>query len=304
MDKKLNIGHTAHEWYLVHGGAILEDDKMLEDYPSLCNGSTIFLQSTLQGGAEANPDVDPDLPRSDEPCMVTHESFEEHGTVVLMMPCGHPISPGALMDYCWSELNANKTEVRCFLCTKKWEIDSIKQYSGASQEEFREIEKRLSLNYCSASDDINQCPKCKSYCSRIHPDKACVVCKICSKSTGSTYQFCWFCLRQWNNRGSDSCGHEDCRGREDLKRLQNTAKVIVQREPRVEIYALRACPCCGEIMECRDRRKYRAQCAKCQTEFCFICLRPKSQGSWFCDSSRANCKLAPIQKKIPKKQMQ
>lgn len=302
MEDKLNINKCGESrWYLVHGGSILEDDKTLEDYPSLHNGSTLFLLATLLGGAEANPDIDPAIPRSDEYCMVTHENYEENGTVVLMMPCGHPISPGGLMDYCWSELNAYKTEIRCLLCTREWTVDVILKYGGASKEEFQQIEKRLSLNFCITSDDIKMCRKCNSFCSRINKDNSCVTCKVCSKNSSTSYQFCWYCLREWKNTGSQNCGYEDCHGKENLERLQNTDKIIVQQNPKIEIYALRACPCCGEIMRCTDE-KWKAQCVKCNTEFCFICLRPKSQGSWFCGSQKVDCTLAPIQRKIPHKE--
>ena len=101
--KRLVAEKTAHlvgvDYQLVHGRDTLEYDKTLEDYPSLGHGSTLQLLVPLPGGAEV--DIDPTLPRiDDEPCMITKESFEENGTVVLMMPCGHPISPEGLMDYC------------------------------------------------------------------------------------------------------------------------------------------------------------------------------------------------------------
>lgn len=273
----------------------------------ICNGSTIFFLPTLLGGAEAGVSLDPahpvivpTLPRSDEYCMVRQENYDQDGTVVLMMPCGHPISPGGLLDYCWSELHANKTKICCLLCTREWTVDVIKQYSGVSQEEFQQMEKRLSWNFCITSDDIKQCLKCKSFCSRINPENSCVVCKVCSKKSATSYRFCWYCLRQWNNAGAKSCGYEDCRGKENLERLQKTDRVVVQQHPRVEIFALRACPCCGNIM-CCTAESWRGKCAACSTKFCFICLRPKSQGSWFCDSKKVNCALAPIQKKIPHK---
>lgn len=203
------------------------------------------------------------------------------------------------MDYCWSELNADKTEIHCPLCTREWTVDVIKWYGGASKDEFKHMEKRLSLNFCIVSDDIKECSRCHSFCSRINEDNSCVVCKVCSKKSRTDYQFCWHCLRQWNNSGSKSCCYEDCHEKEDLERLQNTDKMIIQEQPRLEIYALRACPCCGKIMSC-PREKWKVECVKCKTEFCFVCLRRKSQGSWFCGSQMVDCTLAPIQKKIPR----
>ena len=131
---------------LVHGSRLLEDSKILADYPSLRHGSTLSSFIPLLGGAEpggrANPDIDPALPHTeDEYCMVTNKNYDMDGTVVLLMPCGHPISPGGLLDYCWSELNANKTAIRCLLCSREWEFTDIKRYSGMSKKEFHEMEK-------------------------------------------------------------------------------------------------------------------------------------------------------------------
>ena len=299
--KRLVAEKTAHlvgvDYQLVHGRDTLEYDKTLKDYPSLSHGSTLQLLVPLPGGAEA--DIDPTLPRiNDEPCMITKESFEENGTVVLMMPCGHPISPGGLMDYCWSELNANKTQICCLYCTKEWTIDIIRKFGGVSQEEFKQLEERINQNFCLNSEDIKKCSRCKSFCSRINGDNPRVVCTVCSKELKTTYHFCWHCLRKWEIPGIDSCGHDDCKDEEKLQQLKNSGKVVIQSDPRMEMYQLRACPYCGEIAHCTNE-SWRVQCSKCETRFCFVCLRAESQGSWFCGTNKVNCTLAPVQKKIP-----
>lgn len=299
------------QYHLVHGKCILEDEKILYEYPTLGNGSTLSLLVPLLGGAESNPpdvhpnrgrnpDIDPALPQSDERCMITHESFEDDGTVVLSMPCGHPISPGGLVDYCWSELNANKTDIRCLHCTREWGAEVIKQYGGVSDQEFKHIEERLSKNFCIKDDGIKQCARCKSFCSRINEDNPRVICHVCTKSLNRSYHFCWHCLQEWNrNSGTKSCGYEECKDEEKLRQLKDSEMVTIQEVPEITMYRLRACPRCGEIIRCKNTA-WRTKCRKCNTEFCFNCLRAESQGSWFCDSKKVVCGLAPIQKKIPK----
>lgn len=161
------------------------------------------------------------------------------------------------------------------------------------------MEKRLGKNFCIANENIKMCLKCKSWCSRIDESNPNVICNICSRNLGRSYRFCWHCRREWvNNTGKEACGYADCKDGEKLRDMKNSRKITLQRYPNIEMYALRACPCCGTLRHCTDGVK-RTQCTQCNTEFCFFCLRPKSQNSWFCDSEKADCQLAPIQRKIP-----
>lgn len=283
----------------------MESMHVLEFNPPPC---TLFLLVPLPNSAaphpdmlprraEANPDIDPALPRSDEPCMIIHESYEDNGTVVLSMPCGHPISPGGLMDYCWNELKSNKTEIKCPLCTREWSVEVVKRYGGVTEEEFQLLEERLGKNFCTSDDSIKTCARCRSYCSRENNDNPRVVCLICSRSLQRSYHFCWHCLREWNrNSGVESCGYEDCRDEEKLRRLKDSPMVIIREMPRLEMYKLRACPHCGEIISCTGA-VLKTLCTKCNTEFCFNCLRMEFQGSLPCN--KVGCALEPIQKKIP-----
>jgi hypothetical protein len=298
LSRKLSIPSAG--FLLVHGGhGILEEDKLLSEYPSLGNGSTLFLLVPLLGGAErGNPEVDPTLPQTEEPCMVTHESFEDNGTVVLSMPCGHPMSPGGLMDYSWSELNAGKTKIECLQCTREWGAEVIKKYGGLSDEEFQLLEKALNDNFCDSEDKIKICTKCKSKCSRIDENNPRVECLICSKKLSRPYHFCWYCLQEWNrNSGIESCGYESCKDREKLQRLGESETVIIQALPEITVYKLRACPRCGELIQYRNPK---TTCRKCSAVFCFNCLRVRVEGSYFCDTKLVVCSLAPVQQKIPK----
>ena len=53
---------------LIYGGKQLEDKKCLGDYPTMGDGSTIFLVLRLLGGATSRRRIDPSLIRSQEPC--------------------------------------------------------------------------------------------------------------------------------------------------------------------------------------------------------------------------------------------
>ena len=98
---------------LIYGGKQLEDKKCLGDYPTMGDGSTVFLVLRLLGGVTRRR-IDHSLPRSREPCMITYMA-NEPDFPVLKMPCGHSISPDGLMDYCWSQIDLGKYEIKCCL---------------------------------------------------------------------------------------------------------------------------------------------------------------------------------------------
>lgn len=286
----------------------MQDWKTLEDYDTLRNGSTIMLVMRLPGGSLGMGGdvpmrkVNPSLPRSSERCMITCENFEENGVVVLEMPCNakHTMCPDALMDYAWSEISSNnKTTVKCPLCAVEWPFDVIKLYGGATTTELDELEKGISQNFCMQSGDINQCPKCQSYCMRQKPTVDSVLCIVCSKKLKSSYYFCWLCLQDWKKPlSSPTCGNANCNDSVKLAQLKNCGKVKVQFID-VEIFALRACPKCGTVIELASGCKHMA-CKVCKTEFCFVCLRMKNQGSWSCGSYNTKCAAVPLQTSIPR----
>lgn len=245
--------------------------------------------------------IDPSLPRSSESCMITCENFEENGVTVLQMPCNtaHAMCPDALMDYAWSEISTyKKTEVKCPLCAVEWPFEVIKLYGGATATELDQLELGISQNFCAKSGDINQCPNCQSYCMRERPDVNSVLCLICSRKRNSNFFFCWLCLKEWKNSlTSSACGNVNCNDSGKLSQLRNCARVKVQFI-NVKIFKLRACPKCGTIIELASGCKHMT-CKACNTEFCFVCLRMKNQGSWSCGSYDTKCAAAPLQTSIP-----
>ena len=224
--------------------------------------------------------------KEDGPPALPMPSTDKYNQWVLIS-CKHPISSGDLVDHCWSELNANKTQVCCPICAKEWTWSAIKQSGGLSQDESKKLEEQISLNFILNSGDIKECPKCKSFCSRTNENIPHVACRMCS------YFFCWHCLCKWDTPG---ISHDNCK---KLQWLKNSEKVVIQSDPRMEVYQLRACPYCGEITHCTNE-SWRVQCSKCETRFCCVCLQAESQGTWSCGTAaKVDCVLAPVQTKIP-----
>ena len=217
------------------------------------------------------------------------------------MPCGHSISPDALMDYCWNEIARAKYEIKCSLCEKEWPLDVIKRYGGPSDDEMAELEKGLANNACRKNPDIQKCPFCGVFCVRQNTSANSVTCIVCSKKGSENKVFCWLCLQPWKNQSmtAASCGNAHCKVNKDkLDRLKESPMVDVSFFPGRKIYKLRACPACATVIEFISGCKQMA-CAMCGTQFCFICLRKCVSGSWQCGSYNTRCELAPIQQILP-----
>ena len=93
-----------------------------------------------------------------------------------------------------------------------WTPGEIKKYGGAVEDEMTEITTKLSENFFLASEEILQCPNCKSYCKRANPRDLRAKCVNCAKQKKSNPWFCWSCKRPWSGSvNSDHCGNENCR---------------------------------------------------------------------------------------------
>ena len=144
---------------LIYLSKYMVDKNTLGDY-GLRDQANIFLVMRLPGGSDSVPvvqrKIDKSIPRSSDSCVITMENFKESGVTVLRMPCGHSMSPDGLMEYAWAEVSTNKkTEIKCPLCAKEWELSTIKRYGGATDEELEQLELGISRNFCIQSSDIN-----------------------------------------------------------------------------------------------------------------------------------------------------
>ena len=238
---------------------------------------------------------------SNDRCVITGESFKDDGVIVLKMPCGHPMSQDGLMDYARSEVsNYKKTEIMCPQCSTEWPFDVIVRYGRATPAELEQLEVGISRNSLAKSSDVNQCPRCQSYCTRIDPNISSVRCLVCSRKARSDFYFCWHCLKEWKGPLlSSTCGNDGCDDSDKLAQLHNCRKTTVLFS-NIETFKERACPSCGTIIELSHGCKHVC-CEVCFIEFCFVCLRKRRNHCWPCGSYHTRCDPAPLQTAIPRR---
>jgi hypothetical protein len=308
VSTKTNI--PVDQQRLIFGGKELQDGNKLSKY-GVSGNATLYLVMRLTGGATVERPaipttrkIDDSIPRAGldefgepESCMImaTDEDNVE-------MPCGHVICPEGLMDYSWNEICVNKkTSVLCCLCEAEWDIDIIRRYGGATDEEIALLEQCLSHNVCISDPKVSECPGCKSLCQRKDESKKCVFCTYCSKNKGKQYYFCWECKREWKGSPSNKeCGNDQCCQEQMLQVLKNCPTKEIPYLKGLQVPSTRACPTCGTLIEHAGKCKHMT-CTVCKIEFCFVCLRKCSEGSSFCGRYSTPCKVAEHQTKIPRR---
>lgn len=125
------------------------------------------------------------------------------------------LGPESLTAYCRSLLSVGKFRFLCpYLgpennnyCGKEWDYVDVRRFAVLTENEKREFEKKLSENYLRKAIGIQECPRCKSYCERKSKKDRCVRCPVCTLKEKKGFDFCWFCLHQWQGSVSNSkCG--------------------------------------------------------------------------------------------------
>ena len=277
----------TNEFCLQYGGIVLDSDKCIKEYPTLGHGSSIDICFSLRGGSTlATRKIDPTIKTSTGPCIATLMDFPTAECVV--MPCGHVIHPDGLADYCKSEVVDNhKLEVHCYIsgCDKEWPILYICK-CGLTAAEINLIQKTISLNFINYGTRIRQCPGCGAYCDRVNPSDRVVRCGQCSAKTQSAYDFCWHCSSPWTS------GHK-C----DTQAINEVLASAAKKETAIygmKCPSIRACPKCFALIEHIDKCKHML-CPSCKQEFCFVCLRLKTDGKWHCGTHSTKCETAQVQ---------
>ena len=277
----------TNEYQIHYGGRDLDSDKYLKDYPTLGHGSTIDVHLSLRGGsASMTRKIDPTIPTSKGPCIATFMDFPTPECVV--MPCGHAIHPDGLADYCKSEVVDNhKLEVRCYMngCDKEWPTSYISKCSLTTTE-MNLVNKTISLNFINYGTTVRQCPGCGSFCVRVNPTDKIVRCAQCTTTKKGVYDFCWQCSSSWVS------GHK-C-SMEAINQLLASAPLKKTSICEMKCPSIRACPKCFALIEHIDKCKHM-QCPTCKQEFCFVCLRLKTDGKWHCGKYSTECAMAPVQ---------
>ena len=291
---KTKIGIPPDAQRLIYAGKQFEDDHTLGNYPTLKHMSTVFLVLRLPGGAERP--LPPGLPVSNDDCMICF------GSPALALPCKpvkHSCCPGCLMEYCWGEVGNDrlKTAISCPLCSTEWDLGVIKRYAGASDREVVLLSESLSENVIRSDPNIMECPGCSSYCERMNKKSPRVICLMCKKEKKKP-EFCWHCMEPWTNQSSyNDCGNASCKAAELLAQIQDAP---LKKIFGVSCPSIRLCPTCGASIE-HNRGCKQMVCRVCKSEFCFVCLRKPTSGSWQCGAYNTKCTPAPVQTKVPKK---
>ncbi|XP_028402932.1 uncharacterized protein LOC114525716 [Dendronephthya gigantea] len=301
---KEKSGIPVDELRLLYGPKQLETGKYLSDY-HVENNSTLYLVLRLKGGMmdENQKQLDGDVELTYEPDMITWD--DDPDNLRAKMPCGHAIGPESLTAYCRSLLTAGKFQFHCpylgpnntSYCGKEWDYVDVRRFAVLTEEERREFEKKLSENYLRKAIGIQECPKCKSFCERKSKKDRCVRCPVCTVKEKKGFDFCWFCLHEWQGSATNAkCGNTDCTGHDP--RLK-----ILQECPKKEIVGVAGCPSrracikCGLLIE--HIRNCKHMKCPCGQEFCFICLKSKAAGKYPCGSFNTKCEVAAVQTQIP-----
>ena len=295
-------GVSAVEMQLVQGGKYWEDSRTLGSYPNFQNGSNVTIVFRLKGGSKT---IQVTTPRGLAPGVLASKvdcpikTCCSDTTPKTKMPCGHGICAGCLMNFAWSEVSNNKSDVRCFQCDTEWSLVIIKRYGNATDQEMRLLDEGLTRNAIRMDPGIWECPGCDNYCTRIDTTKMRVTCGICQKQKANAQDYCCKCLRAWKNNNSKvECGYGDCIAGSFKIILESASMISSTYLPNVKFPSKRACVECGVIVVHIGGCKH-VICKLCKIEFCFVCLRRKVDGSSPCGNHRSECALAPIQQDIP-----
>ncbi|KAI6655649.1 hypothetical protein LOD99_11374 [Oopsacas minuta] len=223
----------------------------------------------------------------------------------LRMKCGHFICPDDILGKAWGDISNMKFEISCTGCDKIISMQDVIKFGLPSLEEEQFLTTAITTNFYE-SQDIQQCPQCKTLCQRERKDNPKVFCLICPRKLNNYYSFCWYCMRDWNNSNSDKvCGNVNCM-REEIEVLINSPRKDFKdyNGKIVSIPLWRACPRkdCHTLIE-HTSKCNTMTCCSCEKDFCFICLSKASDGSLACKSKSynetgINCTPAPIQTKL------
>ncbi|XP_069101918.1 uncharacterized protein [Argopecten irradians] len=285
-----NFGYGDLDLWIRNRCIMLNKGKTLSDYPGLKSLYVIRRpRSRDPHPFHQTPRCDDTDPFSDDTCV--------------LMPCGHAISPENLYEYAWSKIQNGGIGVTCPAvpdakrpseqCSTIWDFTSVSKLACLSNDENCLFCCQLFSNFVEAQPNIHLCPVCNE---AIYSDCATVFkCFNCEKS-GTSFSFCVHCHRPIYGR---ECVNDECQ--ESVPRLKTLLKncptrtlVNVPNCPSV-----RACPKCNCVIEYDEEDSCKHMtCPRnsCQTQFCFICLKVKTDKYyWPCGGAYEPCSPSPRQ---------
>ncbi|XP_038126320.1 uncharacterized protein DDB_G0292642-like [Cyprinodon tularosa] len=202
------------------------------------------------------------------------------------MSCGHAVTPDSLTIWCKNLLKQGQNKFRCPAvvegtkqCNKLWSYQEVRRLADLNVDEMLYFEQEMANLSVSEYCEVQSCPKCKTSVEREDPSNLCVQCVVCTADQKEIYQFCWQCLRDWKGPGprSDRCDNADCINR-DLQLLQTCKFISLPDVVGVSSCpSVRACPVCGAKVEHDQKYCKNVTCPRCQTTFCFVCLKLKTE---------------------------
>ncbi|XP_041840862.1 probable E3 ubiquitin-protein ligase RNF217 isoform X2 [Melanotaenia boesemani] len=198
-----------------------------------------------------------------------------------LMSCGHAVTPTSLTNWCRQLLEKGESKFVCgqFGCNAEWPYVEVRKMALLTHEEREYFERNMALNAVKVYFDTKVCPECKHTVTRKDQSNLSVRCHICTARKGRVYEFCWQCLKKWKGDPSrtDRCENEGCYN-EALKTLRTCSVITFESVKGVTgCPSIRACPTCGYMLEHSSKNCKSIYCSRCKTEFCFVCLKLKSE---------------------------
>ncbi|XP_034020495.1 uncharacterized protein DDB_G0292642-like isoform X2 [Thalassophryne amazonica] len=160
-------------------------------------------------------------------------------------------------------------------CDVQWPYVEVRKMALLTDDETRYFEMKMALNSSQNFLGSKSCPGCKTSVMRQRTDNQCVRCTVCTADRGTTYQFCWQCLREWKGSAprSDGCDNTNCK-MHLLETLKTCSEITFKDVKGVTgCPSIRACPTCGSLVSHDTTRCKNITCANCKVEFCFVCLK-------------------------------
>lgn len=216
-----------------------------------------------------------------------------------LMSCGHSVTPQSLTDWCRRQLDQGKVRYECGVCKAVWPFHEVSKMALLTDEEKTSFENKRFETFALSHLKAKACPGCEALGLRQNPDVLRVRCPQCSAQRGSTYEFCWECLREWSG-ASSRCANEGC-ANAALETLRTCPVIKFKSVEGVSgCPSVRACPACGALVKHNSHGCKSIVCAGCKVKFCFVCLKRFSRCSKT-SSPYGPCSsgVAPRQTSIP-----
>lgn len=203
-----------------------------------------------------------------------------------------------MRDHCTTLVEDSRFLFTCPSCGISWKYFLVRHVLSAAMtdDELESFNRKVNGNFVNSSIKIQKCPGCNIFLqrdsSKAFTNPNWVQCPACSAKNGERFEFCWVCLKPWKG-GSNSCGNDKCTGKDPRIQILETCKTKVV-DLTSDVPSTRCCARCGTMIEHIDKCKHMG-CPKCHYEFCFVCLKPKTNNGWQCGEYDSKCDVAPRQ---------